>query len=65
VIAGNNDSCVSEAIINAETWLTDHPVGVKVAGSDFAWSGDDQGESYHQTMDRYNNGLLPCAVHRN
>jgi hypothetical protein len=65
VIVGNNDSCVKDAIANAEVWLTDHPVGSKVAGSDYAWSGDQQGESYHQTMDRYNNGLLPCAVHRN
>jgi hypothetical protein len=58
---GNEDSCVSGTIIDAQKWMTAHPAGSGVAGSSAAWA---EGEPMHMLMDAYNNGLL-CAKHRN
>jgi hypothetical protein len=60
---GNQDSCVSETIAEANVWMATYgPLGVNtVLASSSAWA---VGEPMHMLMDAYNNGLL-CAKHRN
>jgi hypothetical protein len=62
-IVGNEDSCVSKTIVDANAWMVKYgPLGVKtVLASSAAWA---EGEPMHMLMDAYNNGLL-CAKHRN
>lgn len=60
VIIGNDDSCIADAIAEADVWMEDHPVGSGVRGDSEAW---DAGEPLHEMLDDYNNGLL-CAPHR-
>jgi hypothetical protein len=61
VMIGNDNSCVNAAIVAGNAWMAAYgPVGSNVPASSYAWS---VGESIHQTLDAYNNGLL-CAPHR-
>ena len=63
----NPDSCVASAITAADVWfITYVPNGMpgKITGSSAAWAGAGQGDATHQVLDNYNNGLLPCAHHR-
>lgn len=57
---GNDDSCISQEIIDADAWMTAFPLGSKVAGDSDAW---ELGEPLKNELDAYNNGLL-CAPHR-
>jgi hypothetical protein len=61
VLAGNDSSCVSSTITDADAWMhTYGPVGRGIAASSLAWK---LGEPMHRLMDNYNNGML-CAPHR-
>ena len=61
VAIGNDSSCVSSTIAQAQVWMTNYgPVGSGVHASSFAWK---RGEPLHRLMDNYNNGML-CAPHR-
>ena len=61
VAIGNDSSCVSSTIAQAQVWMTNYgPVGSSVHASSFAWK---LGEPLHRLMDNYNNGML-CAPHR-
>ncbi len=61
VAIGNDSSCVSSTIAQAQVWMTNYgPVGTGVHASSFAWK---VGEPLHRLMDNYNNGML-CAPHR-
>jgi hypothetical protein len=61
VLAGNDSSCVSSTIDDADAWMhTYGPVGRGIAASSLAWK---LGEPMHRLMDNYNNGML-CAPHR-
>lgn len=62
--AGNNSSCGEAAILGADAWMTTYPAGSGVAGGG-ATSPWRVGEALNKTLDDYNNGRLPCAVHRN
>jgi hypothetical protein len=58
---GNDSSCVSSTIAQADQWMQTHgPVGSGVHASSLAWK---LGEPLHRLMDNYNNGML-CAPHR-
>jgi hypothetical protein len=58
---GNDSSCVSSTITQAQEWMTTYgPAGRGVAASSYAWK---VGEPLHRLMDNYNNGML-CAPHR-
>lgn len=61
VAIGNDPSCVSAAIDQAQEWMAKYgPVGSNVHASSYAWK---VGEPLHRQMDNYNNGML-CAPHR-
>ena len=61
VLIGNDGSCVSVAIQQANVWMATYgPVGSNVPASSPAW---EAGEPLHRQMDAYNNGRL-CAPHR-
>jgi hypothetical protein len=61
VLAGNDSSCVSSTITDADAWMhTYGPVGSGVHAASLAWK---LGEPMHRLMDNYNNGML-CAPHR-
>lgn len=61
VLVGNDSSCVSSTIVQADIWMATYgPVGRGVHASSFAWK---VGEPLHRLMDNYNNGML-CAPHR-
>lgn len=61
VLAGNDSSCVSSTITDADVWMhTYGPVGHGIPASSLAWK---LGEPLHRLMDNYNNGML-CAPHR-
>jgi hypothetical protein len=61
VTIGNDKSCVSNTIAQAQDWMTKYgPAGSGVAASSYAWK---IGEPLHRLMDNYNNGML-CAPHR-
>jgi len=67
VMAGNPDSCVADAIKAADAWFITYVfngMAGKIGGSSVAWAGAGQGDATHQILDNYNNGLLPCAHHR-
>lgn len=57
VAAGNDDSCISDTIAAADTWLINHG---GVGSGQRRW---DDGDLLHDELDAYNNGLL-CAPHR-
>lgn len=65
-LIGNDVSCISSFIANADVWLclyvpaTGLPNGTAIAGSSPAWRG---GEPLYLCLDAYNNGQL-CAPHR-
>ena len=67
VLIGNADSCVANAVTAGDAWFVTYvaKMPAKIAGSSIAWSGAGQGDATHQVLDNYNNGLLPCARHRN
>ena len=66
-LIGNDISCISSFIANADVWLclyvpaTGLPNGTAIAGTSAAWR---TGEPLYLCLDAYNNGLL-CAPHRN
>ena len=61
VAIGNDGSCVSSTIAQAQEWMKAYgPAGKNVAASSDAWK---IGEPLHRLMDNYNNGML-CAPHR-
>jgi len=66
VLAGNPDSCVASSITAADAWFVTYVATMpgKISGSSAAWAGVGQGDATHQVLDNYNNGLLPCAHHR-
>lgn len=57
---GNDASCVADAILTADAWMTEYPLGSGVSGDSEAW---DVGEPLKDILDAYNNGKL-CAPHR-
>ncbi len=58
---GNDDSCVSSTITEAQAWMGKYgPAGSNVHAASYAWK---VGEPLHRLMDNYNNGML-CAPHR-
>ncbi len=60
VLAGNDSSCVSSTIADADGWMQTYgPVGKGVHAASLGWK---LGEPMHRLMD-YNNGML-CAPHR-
>ena len=61
VFNGCESSCIDQTIHDADTWLSNNPVGSNVKGSDPAWQ--NEGSSLHTTLDNYNNGLM-CAPSR-
>jgi len=63
VLIGNDDSCIADTITNADLWMVDHPVDseVRAGGSASPWR---IGEPLCTMLNSYNNGLLPCAQHR-
>jgi hypothetical protein len=56
---GNQSSCITSTVVNADAWMAQHPVGSNVKGNSSAWN---VGEPLHNTLDDYNNGRL-CAQH--
>lgn len=60
LLIGNNPTCISATISQADTWLIVNPVGSNVKSSSSAWTA---GGPLHQRLDDYNNGEL-CAPHR-
>jgi hypothetical protein len=60
VFSGNESSCVSGCIADADAWLVEYPTGSGVRGNSKAWK---QVEPLKRKLDRYNNGLL-CAPSR-
>ena len=61
VANGNDDSCISEAIILADSWFCEHgPVGNQIRAGAITWQ---MIEETHIELDDYNNGLS-CAPHR-
>jgi hypothetical protein len=63
VLAGNDGSCIAEAIAQADAWLAAYPVGsgVMAGGARSPWR---VGQPIANRLNAYNNGLLPCAQHR-
>ncbi|MFO8009306.1 MAG: DNRLRE domain-containing protein [Dehalococcoidia bacterium] len=64
VLIGNDDSCIADTIDSADEWMEEYgPVGsgVKAGGKNSPWR---DGEPLASELDDYNNGLLPCASHR-
>mgnify|MGYP001090198550 CR=1 FL=1 len=61
VLIGNDDSCIAETISDADTWMTNNPLGSGVKGNYPAWQ--DVGEPLYEKLDAYNNGEL-CAPSR-
>jgi hypothetical protein len=61
VAIGAESSCVTQAIADANAWLTVNKLGSGVPASSSAWQNG--GEALKNTLDQYNNGLL-CAPHR-
>jgi hypothetical protein len=55
--AGNDGSCVSKTLMQAQSWLSMFPIGSNVAPSSLAWA---KGEKFYRQLDNYNNGML-CA----
>jgi hypothetical protein len=60
VLIGNDSSCVSNAISDADAWMALHPVGSGVPASSAAWAAIS---ADFNTLGNYNNGLL-CAPAR-
>ena len=60
VLVGNDDSCISDTIADADDWMADYPLGSGVDASSEAW---DVGEPLKNMLDDYNNGRL-CAPKR-
>lgn len=63
VAVGNDFSCVQSTILAADAWMATYPAGSGVAagGATSPWR---VGDPLNATLDAYNNGRLPCAVHR-
>ena len=61
VAIGANSSCITDAIAQANAWLTVNKLGSGVRASSGAWQNG--GEALKDTLDQYNNGQL-CAPHR-
>jgi hypothetical protein len=62
ILIGNDDSCIADTILAADAWMATYgPVGSLVRANTPAWR---MGEPLYWELDDYNNGLLPCAVHR-
>lgn len=61
VAIGANSSCITDAIAQANAWLTVNKLGSGVPASSGAWQNG--GEALKNTLDQYNNGQL-CAPHR-
>jgi hypothetical protein len=60
VLAGNDNSCIADAIVGADEWMAEYPVGSGVRGNSDAW---ELGEAIYEMLDEYNNGYL-CAPSR-
>lgn len=60
VIIGNDDSCISDTIEDADAWMANNSVGSGVKGNSIAWQN---GEPLYETLDDYNNGYM-CAPPR-
>ena len=62
VLIGNDFSCIGDTILDADAWMTSHPVGsdVTAGGKNSPWR---EGEPLYLELDAYNNGEL-CAPHR-
>ena len=62
VLIGNDDSCIADTIVAAQTWMTLNPLGSDVRANSDAWK--NEGSALHSALDDYNNGRLSCAAHR-
>jgi hypothetical protein len=60
VMIGNDPSCISQEIIDADAWMAAN-AGDPVRANSAAW---DIGEPIFRLLNHYNNGRLPCADHR-
>lgn len=56
---GNDDSCISDTITDADMWMSHHPVGSGVKANSM-WK---HGEPLYERLDNYNNGYM-CAPPR-
>ncbi len=61
VMVGNDSSCISDIIAQADAWMALHPINSGVAAKFDAWRSE--GESLYTALDLYNNGEL-CAPSR-
>ena len=61
VMVGNDSSCISDIILQADAWMALHPIGTGVAARSDAWQLE--GECLYTLLDMYNNGEL-CAPSR-
>jgi len=61
VAIGNEWSCITDALSQADAWMALHGPGSGVKANTDAWQ---EIEGAYVTLDNYNNGLL-CAPHRN
>jgi len=57
VASGAIDTCISDTIAAADSWMFSYPVGSGVTGNSSAWK---IGEPLYMKLDQYNNGYL-CA----
>lgn len=65
VLSGAVATCIQDTIEDADTWMSNHPVGSGVTASSSAWQTAEAGLSasasvMHGQLDQYNNGNL-CA----
>lgn len=60
LMIGNDASCISSTISQADAWMAQYPAGSNVDASSAAWT---VGGPLHTRLDDYNNGRL-CAPHR-
>ena len=61
LLLGNDGSCITQTVADADAWMTLHPVGSGVGGGTAAWT---IGAPLASALDDYNNGFL-CAPHQN
>lgn len=59
---GNDDSCIADAVADANNWLATYAPNVpaNISADSYAWQ-EGGGDALMNELDYYNNGLLPCA----
>lgn len=62
ILIGNCSWCITDCLMEADTWLADNPPGSEVRGRSEEWQYS-HGELLYWCLDEYNNGLA-CAPSR-